>query len=83
MKGVNYFLVVATNALSSTGIAEKAHMAAHLALKTLKAKLSELITSPCIEMGYLLRCRQSIYFRIKNLVQVIILIDRSFSKQRI
>ena len=30
MKGVNSFLVVATTALFSTGIAEKAHMVAHL-----------------------------------------------------
>ena len=30
MKGVNFFLVVATTALFSTGIAEKAHMVAHL-----------------------------------------------------
>ena len=37
MKGVNSFLVVATTALFSTGIAEKAHMAAHLAMKTLNA----------------------------------------------
>ena len=37
MKGVNSFLAVAITALFSTDITEKAHMAAHLAIKTLKA----------------------------------------------
>ena len=37
MKGGNSFLVVAITALFSTDIAEKAHIAAHLAIKMLKA----------------------------------------------
>jgi hypothetical protein len=37
MKGVNSFLAVAITALFSTDITEKAHMAAHHAIKTLKA----------------------------------------------
>jgi hypothetical protein len=37
MKGVNSFLAVAITAQFSTDITEKVHMAAHLAIKTLKA----------------------------------------------
>ena len=51
MKGVNSSLLVATTALFSTGIAEKAHMAAHLAMKTVNALCEpELITSSFMGM---------------------------------